>query len=165
MGIMDTVPLFLTKHLLHTQIVAIKMIKTFLNYLITLPKDVAPLGVAQDHPVHTTVFDHRRAADDISDRKHHNNTEIHKLSVSRTPNMTALNRLMTDLKPFPLPDLPGEGTLGCFVAILSSHTKLGVQLGPDKVQVDGWRTTHHLCSMGEGGHKFTPRHNVLYILF
>lgn len=49
------------------------MIKTFLNYLITLPKDVAPLRVAQDHPVHTTVLDHRRAADDISDRKHYSN--------------------------------------------------------------------------------------------
>lgn len=36
-----------------------------LNYLIALPKDVAPLRVAQDHPVHTTVFDHRRAADEM----------------------------------------------------------------------------------------------------
>lgn len=37
-----------------------------------------------------------------------------------------------------IPDLPSEGTFGCFVAILSSHTEFGVQLGPDKVQVDGW---------------------------
>lgn len=34
------------------------------------------------------------------------------------------------------PDLPGEGTLGNFVAVLSGHAKLGVQLGPGKVQVD-----------------------------
>lgn len=44
-----------------------------LNYLITLPKDVAPLRVAQDHPVHATVFDHRRAADEIIDRKRRSN--------------------------------------------------------------------------------------------
>lgn len=67
----------LTKHMLHTQIVAIKKIRTFLNYLITLSKDVAPLRVAQDHPGHATVFDHRRAADDISDRKHYSNTHTH----------------------------------------------------------------------------------------
>lgn len=34
------------------------------------------------------------------------------------------------------PDLPSEGTLGNFVAVLSGHAKLGVQLGPGKVQVD-----------------------------
>lgn len=73
----------------------------------------------------------------------------------RIPNATGSNRwclTLTDVNVFSffrqagVPDLPGEGTLGCFVAILSSHTKLGVQLGPDKVQVDGWRTTHHLYS-------------------
>lgn len=37
--------------------------KILLNYLITLSKDVAPLRVSQDNPVHTTVLDHRRAAD------------------------------------------------------------------------------------------------------
>lgn len=31
------------------------------NYLIALSKDVASLRVAQDHPFHTTVMDHRRA--------------------------------------------------------------------------------------------------------
>lgn len=143
MGIMGTVLCSLTKHVLHTQIVALKMIETFLNYLITLPKDVAPLRVAQDHPVHTTVFDHRRAAGDISNRKHYSNSEIHRICGEDSKR----DRFMTDLNPF-VPDLPGEGTLGCFVAILSSHTKLGVQLGPDKVQVDGWRTTHHLWGKG-----------------
>lgn len=49
------------------------MIASPLNYLITLPKDVAPLRVAQDHPAHTTVFDHRRAAGEIIDRKHYSN--------------------------------------------------------------------------------------------
>lgn len=34
------------------------------------------------------------------------------------------------------PDLPSVGTAGNFVAVLSSHTKLGIKLGPDKVQVD-----------------------------
>lgn len=64
------------------------------------------------------------------------------------PNVTGSSRseLVLLLCQAGVPDLPGEGTLGCFVAILSSHTKLGVQLGPDKVQVDGWRTTHHLYS-------------------
>ena len=37
-----------------------------------------------------------------------------------------------------IPNLPSEGTLGHFVAVLSSHTKLGVHLGSDKIQVDGW---------------------------
>ena len=44
-----------------------------------------------------------------------------------------------------VPDLPSEGTLGNFVAVLSSHTELVVQLGPGEVQVDGWGTAHHLC--------------------
>lgn len=43
-----------------------------------------------------------------------------------------------------LPDLPSEGTLGNFVAVLGSHTELGIQLGPDKVQVDGWGAAYHL---------------------
>lgn len=43
------------------------------------------------------------------------------------------------------PDLPSEGTLGNFVAVLSGHAKLGIQLGPDKVQVDCRSTAHHLC--------------------
>lgn len=38
-----------------------------LSYLIVLSKDVAPLGVSQNHPVHTTVLDHRRAAQIISE--------------------------------------------------------------------------------------------------
>lgn len=46
-----------------------EMTESPLEYLITLPKDVAPLRVAQDHPVHAAVFDHRRAADEIVDRK------------------------------------------------------------------------------------------------
>lgn len=57
------------------------MIESPLTYLITLPKDVAPLRVAQDHPVHTTVFDHRRAADEIVDRKHYSNNIKYTLSV------------------------------------------------------------------------------------
>lgn len=75
MGMMRTVLKFhhlaLVAHT-HTQIVGTEMIESPLNYLVTLPKDVAPLRVAQDHPVHTTVFDHRRAADEI-DRKHCSN--------------------------------------------------------------------------------------------
>ena len=43
------------------------------------------------------------------------------------------------------PDLPSEGTLGNFVAVLSCHAKLGIQLGPGKVQVDCRSTAHHLC--------------------
>lgn len=35
-----------------------------------------------------------------------------------------------------IPDLPSEGTLGNFIAVLSGYTKLGVQVGPGKVQVD-----------------------------
>ena len=31
-------------------------------YLITLSKDMAPLRVSQDHPFHSTVQDHGRAA-------------------------------------------------------------------------------------------------------
>lgn len=57
----------------HTQIAGTEMIASPLNYLITLPKDVAPLRVAQDHPAHATVFDHRRAAGEIIDRKHYSN--------------------------------------------------------------------------------------------
>lgn len=56
------------------------------------------------------------------------------------------SELVVILSQAGVPDLPSEGTFGCFVAILSSHTEFGVQLGPDKVQVDGWWTTHHLCS-------------------
>lgn len=33
-----------------------------MSYLIALSKDVASLRVTQDHPVHTAVLDHRRAA-------------------------------------------------------------------------------------------------------
>lgn len=83
MGIMGTVLFIPTEHVLHAQTVALRMIKTFLNYLVTLPKDVAPLRVAQDHPVHATVFDHRRAADDISNRKHYSNTEKHIIEDSK----------------------------------------------------------------------------------
>lgn len=43
-----------------------------------------------------------------------------------------------------IPDLPSEGTLGNFVAVLSSYAKLGVQVGPGKVQVDGWSATNNL---------------------
>lgn len=43
-----------------------------------------------------------------------------------------------------VPDLPSEGSLGNFVAVLSSNAELGVELGPDKVQVDCWSTAHHL---------------------
>ena len=43
------------------------------------------------------------------------------------------------------PDLPSEGTLCNFVAVLSGHAKLGIQLGPGKVQVDCRSTAHHLC--------------------
>lgn len=35
-----------------------------------------------------------------------------------------------------IPDLPSEGTLGNFIAVLSGYAKLGVQVGPGKVQVD-----------------------------
>lgn len=35
-----------------------------------------------------------------------------------------------------IPDLPSEGTLGNFIAVLSGYTKLGAQVGPGKVQVD-----------------------------
>lgn len=52
----------------------------------------------------------------------------------------------TDYK---VPDLPSEGTLGNFVAVLSCYAKFGVKLGPGKVQVDGWSTTHHLCYNSE----------------
>lgn len=41
-------------------------------YLIALSEDVAPLRVSQDHPVHTTVLDHRRAADVLDSNNKHN---------------------------------------------------------------------------------------------
>lgn len=154
MGIVGTVLFIPTKHVLHAQTVALKMIETFLNYLVTLPKDVAPLRVAQDHPVHATVFDHRRAADHIRNRKHYSNAEIHIIEDSKRDRSERIHDRSEPLSGFfwtYVPDLPGEGTLGCFVAILSSPTKLGVQLGPDEVQVDGWRTAHHLYRRGGGG--------------
>lgn len=73
MGIMGALLSPLPQHVSHTQLVALKMIKALLNYLVALPEDVAPLGVAQDHPVHATVLDHRRAADHSSNRKHYSN--------------------------------------------------------------------------------------------
>lgn len=46
-----------------------------------------------------------------------------------------------------LPDLPGEGTLRNFEAVLGRHAELGVQFGPDKVQVDGRSATHYLYNV------------------
>ena len=56
---------------------------------------------------------------------------------------------MSSLGPWTIPDLPGEGTLGHFVAVLSSHTKLGVHRGSDKIQVDGWGSAHNLWKFKE----------------
>lgn len=55
------------------------------------------------------------------------------------------------------PDLPSEGTLGNFVAVLSRNAELGIQFGPGEVQVDGWSATHHLYKKEKiyRKHKFT----------
>lgn len=57
-------------------------------YLITLSKDVAPLGVSQDHPVHTAVLDHRRAG----------RRDYHTVNI----NQNSTNSIVMDV--FSLPD-------------------------------------------------------------
>lgn len=53
---------FFFTQFLHTKIRTQNKDKIIMSYLIALSKDVASLGVTQDHPVHTAVLDHRRAA-------------------------------------------------------------------------------------------------------
>lgn len=50
-----------------------------------------------------------------------------------------------DCKRVDVPDLSGEGSLCNLVAVLCRHINVRFQLGPGKVEVDGWGTTHNLC--------------------
>lgn len=58
---------------------------------------------------------------------------------------------MHEIFVFLVPDLSSEGTLCHLVAVLCGHFNLGVQLGPGKVKVDGWGTTHNLCKKRKTG--------------